>query len=129
MKKLIPISLILLSLVLCFSLISCNNDKAPETTPETAPSTTAPDAPETTPTASETTPGDTTPEGPDATGTDALGFFYTLNEDGESYSIGSYTGTAESLTLPASFNELPVTAIGDLAFSGNTTLKSVTIPD
>ena len=59
------------------------------------------------------------------------GLTFTLNDDGESYSvsgIGNFTGT--DLVIPkANFNTKPVTRIAQGAFRGNTGLTSVTIPD
>lgn len=59
------------------------------------------------------------------------GLSFTLNADGESYSVsgvGSFTGT--ELVIPkVNFDTKPVTSITQGAFSGNTGLTSVTIPD
>lgn len=42
--------------------------------------------------------------------------------------VAKYTGTEEEVTIPALFEELPVTGIGPDAFRGNSTLRSVSIP-
>lgn len=55
-------------------------------------------------------------------------FLFTKNADGESYSFG-YAGTASSVTVPATYNEMPVTALVDYAFADSYTLKSVRLPD
>jgi uncharacterized protein YceK len=43
--------------------------------------------------------------------------------------ITSYKGTGPNVIIPSKIDGKPVTAIGDYAFSGCTTLTSVTIPD
>ena len=59
------------------------------------------------------------------------GLAFTLNDDGESYSvsgIGNFTGT--ELVIPkVNFDTKPVTSIGDYAFDDCTDLSGVTIPD
>ncbi|MBO7183987.1 MAG: leucine-rich repeat protein [Bacteroidales bacterium] len=56
------------------------------------------------------------------------GLEYTLNADKKSYSVTSIGGIKDtSFTIPATFNELPVTAIGDEAFSNCKNLTSITI--
>ena len=58
------------------------------------------------------------------------GFEYTLNEDGKSYSIiGLGTCTDTDVVIPAVYNELPVTSIGNYAFYDCARLTSVTIPN
>ena len=75
----------------------------------------------------ETTTADpsTTTEEPKVEG--ALAF--TLNDDGESYSvaIGTYTGL--NIEIPSEYEGKPVTAIANNAFKGCKTIKSVVIPD
>ncbi len=55
---------------------------------------------------------------------------FTLSDDGKSYIV---TGIGEEtnldLEIPAAYNELPVTGIGDKVFEGCAELKSVSIPD
>ena len=70
----------------------------------------------------------------------AEGLQFTLNEDGASYTVAlntnitenSHSGPAKyddpNIVIPASYNDLPVTAISLSGFS-NTGITSVTIPD
>ena len=51
------------------------------------------------------------------------------SEDGLSYIIDKYNGDAENVVLPATYNGLPVTAIGAFAFEKCTTVKSIIISD
>lgn len=44
------------------------------------------------------------------------------------YSITDYKGAASSLVIPETYGGVPITRIGDGAFRGNATLKSITIP-
>ena len=58
----------------------------------------------------------------------SVGLNYTLNADGESYSVsGIGTCTDAHLVIPSFYNGLPVTNIAESAFHVNTTLVSVTI--
>ena len=52
----------------------------------------------------------------------------TIIEYSDHAEINKYTGSAESLTLPATYNGKPVTVIYNSAFSNNKILKSVVIP-
>ena len=52
-----------------------------------------------------------------------------ISIDGETARICGYTGSASSLTLPATINGMTVDRIAANAFAGNTTLTSVVIPD
>lgn len=59
------------------------------------------------------------------------GLEFSLNGDGESWSvigIGTFSGT-ELKIPPVNYDTRPVTSIGDYAFSGCSSLTSVTIPD
>lgn len=56
-------------------------------------------------------------------------FDYTVNHDGKGVTVTKYKGRAAQLIFPDKINALPITAIGDSAFSGNTTLTEITIPD
>ena len=48
----------------------------------------------------------------------------------DSYYISHYSGTDENVTLPTTAPDgLPITVVGKWAFTGNTHIKSVTIPD
>ena len=51
------------------------------------------------------------------------------SEDGLSYIIDKYNGDAENVVLPATYNGLPVTAIGAFAFENCTTVKSIIVSD
>ena len=54
---------------------------------------------------------------------------YTLNSDKVSYSINAYGGSQSNLTLVSTYKGLPITKISDSAFSGNTSITSVTVND
>ena len=55
---------------------------------------------------------------------------YLIEKDEEgNVTITSYTGTDAHADIPSAINGCPVTAIGENAFSGNTAVVSVTIPD
>lgn len=64
--------------------------------------------------------------GASETSADADGFVYSVSEDHAS--LHAYTGTAQVLQIPATFQNLPVTEIESRAFDSNKTLTSVTIP-
>ena len=54
---------------------------------------------------------------------------YTLNSDGESYSVtGIGTWDKNAVTIPSTYNELPVTAIGASAFKNCNKITSINIP-
>lgn len=54
---------------------------------------------------------------------------YTLNEDGKSYSVTSIgTVTDTDIVIAATYNDKPVTSIGDNAFRDCNRLKSIEIP-
>lgn len=59
------------------------------------------------------------------------GIVYTLNPDGNSYSVtGIGTATNESaIVISPTYNDKPVTGIGEKAFYKCTSLTSITIPD
>lgn len=55
---------------------------------------------------------------------------FTLAEDGKSYSLSALTdGFITDYTVPTSYHALPVKAIGDGAFYGKKSLKTLVIPD
>ena len=60
-------------------------------------------------------------------GTTENGLRYSINS--ESIKITKYSGSEKNVEIPASINGLPVTSIGDWAFSGCIGLTSITIPD
>lgn len=55
-------------------------------------------------------------------------YTYTLNSAGDSYTVSGYAGNEASVTVPDWYDSMPVTAIGDGAFQGNTTITSVALP-
>lgn len=60
----------------------------------------------------------------------SAGLEYTLNSDGQSYSVtGIGTCVDTEIVIPKVYNGLPVTSIGDKAFKECTSLTSVTIPN
>ena len=60
--------------------------------------------------------------------TDASGLVYEYLSD-ETYCVIKYSGTENNVTIPATYQGKPVTSIGDLAFSGCTSLTNISIPD
>ena len=54
---------------------------------------------------------------------------FTLDESSNTYSVTAYKGNADNPIIPRSYNNLPVTAIGENAFKDNKSLFSITIPD
>src|SRR5512144_527639 len=54
-------------------------------------------------------------------------FNHTTNNG--TITITGYTGPGGAVTIPDTINGLPVTGIGEVAFSGCTSLTSVTIPN
>ncbi len=58
------------------------------------------------------------------------GLEYKLSKDGTYYTVkGMGTATTKELVIPASYNSLPVTEIGENAFKSQTELTSVVLPD
>ena len=60
-------------------------------------------------------------------------FKFTLHEDGKGYILEKYNSTSDSakedVIIPETYEGLPVIGIQNGAFSGNTALKSVVIPE
>lgn len=54
---------------------------------------------------------------------------YTLNEDGNGYTVSGCEVAATKITIPAEYNGKPVTAIGDHAFFNRSEVWDVDIPD
>jgi hypothetical protein len=54
--------------------------------------------------------------------------FTFMNTKG-TITITGYTGPGGAVTIPTTINGLPVTSVGDRAFSGLNNLTGVTIPD
>ena len=61
--------------------------------------------------------------------TPSTGVEYTISNDRTFVSVTGYTGTEADVVISAVYNDLPVTAISDHAFSGCPNITSVTIPD
>ena len=63
--------------------------------------------------------------------TDPELFTWAPSGDGNSYTVTGLQNpeTVEEVNIPATYNGLPVTAIGDGAFQNDSTIRSVTIPD
>ena len=57
------------------------------------------------------------------------GLVFELSDDGSQYSVTGYTGTATEVYIPAVYKGLPVTSIGNYAFSNCNSLTSITISD
>jgi len=58
------------------------------------------------------------------------GLEYKLNSDKQSYYVnGLGSATSKEIVIAPTYNDLPVTAIGEGAFSGKNNLTSLTIPD
>ena len=78
--------------------------------------------------------GDNTQSGDNTQGGDTQlqpteGLAYTLNDDGASYTVTKGTVTGGDVVIPATYNGLPVTIIGEDAFGDCEDLTSITIPD
>ncbi len=59
---------------------------------------------------------------------DGATWTYALNADGLSVTLTALTGASGMMTMPGTLGQLPVTAIGDGAFSGNNEMTRMTIP-
>ena len=57
------------------------------------------------------------------------GLIFELSEDGASYAVTVYQGVAAEVYIPSYYQGLPVTSIGDWAFSDCSSLTNITIPD
>ena len=113
MKKII--ALLAACAMFCAFLTACGGNSSPTI------SENAPDAAASASSEQETAAGETLPEAL------AADFQYSLRADG--IVIERYTGTEETLVIPAEFDGVPVTSIGAYAFSGRTSLRRVTIPE
>jgi hypothetical protein len=56
-------------------------------------------------------------------------FDVVKSKDGKSITIDEYKGKATAVNIPAKIQNLPVTEIGNTAFSNNSSITSVTIPN
>ena len=54
---------------------------------------------------------------------------FTYSSDSQSYSVTDYTGSESMVIIPSKYKGYPVTSIGSSAFSGCSSLTSITIPD
>ncbi len=59
----------------------------------------------------------------------AEGIVFTLINNGTEYSITDYTGSSPIVKIPSVYNGLPVTSIGDYAFSQCSNLTNIVISD
>lgn len=59
------------------------------------------------------------------------GFVLTLNEDGQSYTLSDFLAdeSQTKIVIPDKYHKLPITAIGNLAFSACKHLTSITLPN
>ena len=57
------------------------------------------------------------------------GWIFELSGDGASYSVLGYNGVSTEVYIPSYYQDLPVTSIGDWAFTFCNSLTSITIPD
>lgn len=57
------------------------------------------------------------------------GMEFRLISDDAAYEVSGYTGTANEVVIPKTYNGKNVTVIGDYAFYGCNSLTSITIPD
>ena len=55
--------------------------------------------------------------------------FTIVAVDSDSYKLVSYIGTGKNIVVPTEYNDLPITKIEANCFKGNTTIKSVEIPE
>ena len=53
---------------------------------------------------------------------------FTFSAEGSGYAVTGYTGSEAQIEIPSLYNGRKVTAIAENAFSGNTSITSVTIP-
>ena len=54
-------------------------------------------------------------------------FAFTLNKDGNGYTLTKYSGTKQNVIIPSVYDGKPVSAIGNYAFAHCTELTSITI--
>ena len=59
----------------------------------------------------------------------ASDFKYNVNDSGDGIIITKYVGSATKVVIPAMIENLPVTKIGEWAFSGRNSLTEIVIPD
>ncbi len=66
---------------------------------------------------------------PPATDTPTKSLDYTYIEKDGTITITGYTGNDKQITLPAVIDDLPITAIADRAFTGQSKLIAISIPE
>lgn len=64
-----------------------------------------------------------------AASAETAGLEFTKNTEGDAYTVTGYSGKAIEIDIPATYDDLPVTAIGDSAFKDCKTVKIINIPD
>ena len=57
------------------------------------------------------------------------GFVFTKSEDGNSYSVSGFNGTASNVEIPSGYNSLPIVSIASGAFSNCTNLTRVVLSE
>ncbi len=135
MKKVL--SILLVVIILMSTLVSCKIDDLIQKTTTSTTSTTSTTA--TTSTTTTTTTNNESPLDPPEEDKYSKGLEFTLNDDGESYSLtGIGTCTDVDIVIPSTYNGLPVTNIADAAFAAvdletgeilYSSITSITIPD
>ena len=134
MKKHLKFITVLLALAICLSLTACiapdndnhngNGNESTEPNPEfTYPSDFTPI---TTPTPNHE---DENLGNPEYSSVYTEGLVFELNEDGKTYKVSSYNGTATEVVIPRIYKGEYVNSIRFCAFFNQSSLKSITIPD
>lgn len=128
MKKTLSI---LLTIILILSFASCNQDGNIITAPSTQDTKpTTPITPTTPTTPTTTTPSQGSPVEPPEEEKYSDGLEFTLNSDGEGYSVtGIGSCTDVDIVIPDEYEGLPVIAISDNAFKNNSDIQSLTTGD
>ena len=118
---------LLLAVLLCVSMCACGEDTPAQTNPGN--DTVGQGSANNTESGNQADPETT--QGTDAApGGDSQGLAFELNADGESYKlVGMGTCTAAVVTIPATYEGKPVTAIDTTALQKNTTITGVVVPD
>ena len=123
MKRILAL-LLAISMVLAFA--ACSNFDVPQ---PTEPSVTDPNPTDPADPTDPSDPADPT-EPPVETPNASEGLKFKLNNGGKSYSVEGIGSCADTeIVIPATYNDLPVTAICENAFDGNDSIISVVIPD
>lgn len=112
MKKRTYFMILLLTALLCLSLVSCNS---PDDSGKSSSASNEASSPV------ESTP--------DASAQYTEGLVFELNADGNEYAVTEYTGKSTDVVIPQDYNGYPVTTIGAGAFAECTSITSVSIPE